>query len=64
MTKVNVSNGNKIKSDIFSWDILKSDIIFYVSCNSQGTDLTSFDFDIFKKRFDPVYNQKNPFLAR
>ena len=29
MTKVNVSNGNKIKSDIVSWDILKSDIIFF-----------------------------------
>ena len=28
MTKVNPKNGNEIKSDIFPWDILKSDIIF------------------------------------
>ena len=27
MTKVNPSNGNETKSDIFPWDILKSDII-------------------------------------
>ena len=25
MTKVNPNNGNKTKSDIFSWDMLKSD---------------------------------------
>ena len=29
MTKENLSNGNKTKSDIFSWDIFKSDIIFH-----------------------------------
>ena len=29
MTKVNPNNGNEIKSDIFSWDIIKSDIIFH-----------------------------------
>ena len=29
MTKVNPNNGNDIKSDIFSWDIFKSDIIFH-----------------------------------
>ena len=28
MTKVNPKNGNEIKSDIFLWDIFKSDIIF------------------------------------
>ena len=27
MTKVNPNNGNKIKSDIFPWDIFKYDII-------------------------------------
>ena len=28
MTKVNLNNGNKTKSDIFPWDIFKSDIFF------------------------------------
>ena len=27
MTKVNPNNGNETKSDIFPWDIFKSDII-------------------------------------
>ena len=31
MTKVNPNHENKTKSDIFSWDIFKSDIIFYWS---------------------------------
>ena len=29
MTKVNPNNGNETKSDTFSWDIFKSDIIFH-----------------------------------
>ena len=29
MTTVNPNNGRETKSDIFSWDILKSDIIFF-----------------------------------
>ena len=29
MTKVNPNNGNETKSDIFHWDIFKSDIIFH-----------------------------------
>ena len=29
MTKVNPSNGSKTKSDIFSWDIFKSEVIYY-----------------------------------
>ena len=28
MTKVNPNNGNEIKSDIFPWDIFKSDVMF------------------------------------
>ena len=28
MTKVKPNNGNETKSDIFSWNIFKSDIIF------------------------------------
>ena len=28
MTRVNPKNGNETKSDIFLWDILKSDMIF------------------------------------
>ena len=33
MTKVNPKNGNKTKSDIFPWDILKSDAISFLSKN-------------------------------
>ena len=29
MTKVNPKNGKETKSDIFPWDIFKSDIIFH-----------------------------------
>ena len=35
MTAVNPVNGNEIKSDIFSWDIFKSDIIFQWSQNTK-----------------------------
>ena len=35
MTKVNPSNGNETKSDIFSWDISKSDVIFHWSQNNK-----------------------------
>ena len=31
MTEVNVNNGNETKSDIFPWDIFKSDIISFLS---------------------------------
>ena len=31
MTNVNRNNGNEIKSDIFPWDIFKSDVIFHWS---------------------------------
>ena len=31
MTKVNRNNGNETKSDIFPWDIFKSDVIFHWS---------------------------------
>ena len=33
MTKVNPNNGNEAKSDIFSGDIFKSDVIFFLSKN-------------------------------
>ena len=29
MTRVNSNNGNETKSDIFSWDIFKSDFNFH-----------------------------------
>ena len=29
MTKVNLNNENETKSDIFTWDIFKSDTYFY-----------------------------------
>ena len=29
MTKMKPNNGNETKSDIFSWDIFTSDIIFH-----------------------------------
>ena len=35
MTKVNQTNGNETKSDIFPWDILKYDIIFHWSQNAK-----------------------------
>ena len=31
MTEVNLDNGNKIKSDVFPWDIFKSDAISFLS---------------------------------
>ena len=31
MTKVNQNNGNETKSDIFPWDIFKSDAIYFLS---------------------------------
>ena len=31
MNKVKPNNENETKSDIFSWDIVKSDIIFHLS---------------------------------
>ena len=30
MTKVNPTDGNETKSDIFSWDIFKSDTISFI----------------------------------
>ena len=35
MTKVNPNNGNETKSEIFPWDIFKSDIIFHWSQNTK-----------------------------
>ena len=29
MTKVNTNNGNETKSDIFPWDVFKSDTIYF-----------------------------------
>ena len=31
MTKVNPSNESETKSDIFPWDILKSDTVYFLS---------------------------------
>ena len=31
MTEVNLDNGNEIKSDVFSWDMFKSDTISFLS---------------------------------
>ena len=33
MTKVNTNNGNEGKSDIYPWDIFKSDVISFLSKN-------------------------------
>ena len=33
MTKENPNNGNETKSHIFSWDMLKSDVIFFLPKN-------------------------------
>ena len=34
MTELNPNDGNETKSDIFSWDIFKSDITFHWSQNT------------------------------
>ena len=31
MTKVNPNHGKETKSDIFAWDIFKSDVVFHWS---------------------------------
>ena len=35
MTKVNPNNGSETKSEIFPWDIFKSDIIFHWLQNNE-----------------------------
>ena len=35
MTKVNPNNENEAKSDIYPWDIIKSDISFHWSLNTK-----------------------------
>ena len=35
MSKANPNNGNETKSDIFPWDIFKSEIIFHWSKNTK-----------------------------
>ena len=35
MAKVNPSNGNETKSDIFPWSIFKFDIVFYWLQNTE-----------------------------
>ena len=47
MTKVNPTNGNEIKSDVFPWDIFKSDIIFMVrKILKYFNDLNNWNFSI------------------
>ena len=41
MTKVNPNNGNETKSDIFLWDIFKSNTISFLS-----KDIKVFQFQI------------------
>ena len=46
-TKVNSNNGNKTKSDIFPWDILKSDVIsFYQKILKHFNDFQNHSFSI------------------
>ena len=45
MTKVNLNNGNETKSDIFPWDIFKSDIISFYIKKYSSTSMT-FKIDI------------------
>ena len=33
MNKVNPNHGNETKSEIFPWDIFKSDGIYFIGCN-------------------------------
>ena len=40
MTKVNPNNGNETKSDIFPWDIFKSDTISFFIKNYENISMT------------------------
>ena len=42
MTTVNPNNGRETKSDIFSWDILKSNIIFLI-----GSKILKYFIDFY-----------------
>ena len=48
MTKVNPSNGNETKSDIFPWDIFKSDTIsfFYQKILKYFNDFQNRNFSV------------------
>ena len=54
MTKVNPSNGNESKSDIFPWDIFKSDSMSFLSKN-----IKVFQW-LFKIEFSQFYDQSEP----
>ena len=48
MTKVNTNNENETKSDIFSWDIFKSDVIsfFYQNILKHFNDFQNKNFSV------------------
>ena len=46
MTKVNPKNENEIKSDIFPWDIFKSDTFFYQNILKYFNDFQNQNFSI------------------
>ena len=50
MTKVNANNGNETKSDIFPWDIFKSDVIYFLIEKYLNISPT------FKIKFSHFYN--------
>ena len=54
MTKVNPNNGHETKSDIFPWDIFKSDTIYFVIEKHQSVSMT-FKVEIFQ-----FYRKVNP----
>ena len=55
MTKVNLNNGNETISDIFPWDIIKSDSIsfFYQNILKYFSDFQNRYFSIFMTKVNP-----------
>ena len=50
MTKVNPNNGTETKSDIFQWDIFKSDTISFSIENYESISMT------FKIKVSQIYS--------
>ena len=54
MTKVNPNNGKETKSDIFPWDIFKSDTISFLSKNTEVFQ------NLLKSKFFSFMTKVNP----
>ena len=60
MTKVNPNNRNETKSDIFPYDIFKSDnIFFYPKILKYFNDFQNRNFSVLTKVNENIENEKN-----